>query len=91
MLVDLNTLNSLNLDSKAILPETIAAVAGVVCMLADALSGKNARKVCSAVAIVGLVAALLALFSLWSGAGSTEAFSGMVVNDKLRLSFSFIT
>ncbi len=92
MQVDTSSLlSSLNLDYRAILPETIAAVAGVVCMLADALSGKNARKACSTVAIIGLVLTMASLFWLWPSASATNAYGGMVVNDQLRLSFSFIT
>jgi NADH-quinone oxidoreductase subunit N len=83
-------LNEFNLDYQAILPEAIAAVAGVVCMLADALAGKNARKVCSAVALIGLVLSLLVVLSLW-GSASEPAFAGMIVTDNLRLSFSIIT
>src|SRR5262245_25186996 len=85
------SINELNLNYSAILPEIIAAVTGVVNMLADALSSKGSRKTSAAISLIGLILALVALVGLWPTAGQgAEAFSGMVIVDHLRLTFSFV-
>src|SRR5689334_19249957 len=69
----------------AIAPEIITSLTGVLLMLVDALQKKGARKLNAAVALVGLVLALIAVFRL-DGGGSY--FYGMVMTDSIRLFFS---
>jgi NADH-quinone oxidoreductase subunit N len=91
MQAPINDLSILNLNYSAILPEIIASLTGVVCMLADALSSKGSRKTSGSIALGGLTLTLLALIGLWPMAGqSAEAFSGMVIVDHLRLTFSVV-
>lgn len=80
-------LDQFNLNYWAIAPEIITSLAAVVIMLVDALSKKGARKVNAGIALVSLVLALVAVFSLRS-VGSGSYFSGMVVIDPIRLFFS---
>ena len=86
-------LNELNLNYFAILPEIMTAVAGVIVMLVDAFSRDGARRANATLAVAGLLAALLAVVGLWTGAlapAGATAFGGMVVVDELRLFFSGI-
>jgi NADH-quinone oxidoreductase subunit N len=91
MQAPITDLSTLNLNYSAILPEIIVAVTGVANMLIDALSGKGSRKLSATVSLIGLILALVALLGLWPTAGQgLEAFSGMVIVDHLRLTFSVI-
>ncbi len=79
-----------NTDVSIILPEIIVAVAGIVVMLYDSFFPKQ-RAVTGVISIVGLVLSAVVLFTMWSdGIVSATAWNGMVVNDNLRLSFSFV-
>ena len=87
----MQSIEQLNLNYGAILPEIIAAVTGVVCMLVDALLSKASRKVSASIALVGLVLTLAAVIGLWPvAAQGADAFSGMVTVDALRLTFSVV-
>ena len=87
----MQSIEQLNLNYGAILPEIIAAVTGVVCMLVDALLSKASRKISAGIALVGLAATLASVIGLWPVAvQGTEAFSGMITVDVLRLTFSIV-
>jgi len=86
-------LELLGISYGAIAPELIAAITGAVIMLVDAFSKSGARRANAAVSLIGLSLALLSIVGLWSGflaARGGTYFSGMVVVDSLRLSFSII-
>ncbi|HEV2667234.1 MAG TPA: NADH-quinone oxidoreductase subunit N, partial [Blastocatellia bacterium] len=78
-------LENLNLNYWAIAPEIITSLTGVLLMLVDALQKKGERKLNAAVALVGLVLALLSVFILDAGG---SYFGGMVVTDPIRIFFS---
>jgi len=87
--MQLETLNLQNLNPNywAIAPEIITSLTGVALMLVDALQKKGGRKTNSAVALIGLVLAMLAVFGLGKGG---SYFGGMVVTDPIRMFFSVI-
>lgn len=79
-----------NVDISIILPELVVAIAGIVVMVYDSFFPKQ-RFVSGAVSLAGLATAAILLAIMWTGAYDvTTAWSGMVVNDSLRLSFSFV-
>jgi NADH-quinone oxidoreductase subunit N len=82
-----------DINFALVLPETIVAVAGVLVMLADAfLHRKNQRWTTGALSLLGLAAAAGACVWLWNGVpeASDTTFGGMIVLDRLRLSFTFV-
>ncbi|HEY7182032.1 MAG TPA: NADH-quinone oxidoreductase subunit N [Blastocatellia bacterium] len=82
-------LENLNLNYWAIAPEIIASLTGVLLMLVDALQKKGERKLNAAVALIGLVLALLSVFRLGEIANEPGGFfGGMVVIDPIRTFFS---
>ncbi|MGE0130261.1 MAG: NADH-quinone oxidoreductase subunit N [Blastocatellales bacterium] len=84
-------LENLNLNYWAIAPEIITSLTGVLLMLVDALQKKGERKLNAAVALIGLLLALLSVFKLDAGANPPGGyFGGMVVTDPIRLFFSVI-
>ncbi|HEY9431650.1 MAG TPA: NADH-quinone oxidoreductase subunit N [Blastocatellia bacterium] len=78
-------LENLNLNYWAIAPEIITSLTGVLLMLVDALQKKGERKLNAAVALIGLVLALLSVFMLDAGG---SYFRGMIVTDPIRIFFS---
>ena len=78
-------LENLNLNYWAIAPEIITSLTGVLLMLVDAMQKKGERKLNAAVALIGLVLALLSVFMLDAGG---SYFSDMVVTDPIRIFFS---
>jgi NADH-quinone oxidoreductase subunit N len=79
-----------NTNVSIILPEIIVAVAGVVVMLYDSFFPKQ-RAVTGAISLVGLALSAVVLFTLWSdNSVPATAWNGMIANDNLRLSFSFV-
>jgi NADH-quinone oxidoreductase subunit N len=89
MNVFLETLASPNVNLSSVLPETIVAVAGVLVMLYDSFAPKQ-RVVTAAISILGLIVAAVFLFFLWDASVPASAWNGMISNDNLRLSFSFV-
>jgi NADH-quinone oxidoreductase subunit N len=76
-----------------VLPETIISVAGVLVMLVDAFTRRAGRRwLTGALALAGLVAAAAVCVSLWGATGAREvsAFNGMIVLDRMRLSFTLV-
>ena len=82
-------MESLGINYHAILPETITASVAVLIMMIDALARKIERQVAGAVCLLGLIAAAVAVVSLWGGNGETS-FRGMIITDDFRLFFAMI-
>jgi len=79
-----------NTNVSIILPEIIVALAGIVVMLYDSFFPKQ-RAVTGAISLGGLALSAVVLFTLWSdNSGPATAWNGMIANDNLRLSFSFV-
>ncbi len=79
-----------NTNVSIILPEIIVAVAGIVVMLYDSFFPKQ-RLVTGAISLGGLALSAIVLFTMWSdNSGSATGWNGMIANDNLRLSFSFV-
>ena len=79
-----------NTNVSIILPEIIVAVAGTIVMLYDSFFPKQ-RAVTGIVSLVGLVLAAVVLGTMWMGdMNANTAWNGMIANDNLRLSFSFV-
>jgi len=79
-----------NTSLPAIMPEIIVAVAGTLVMLYDSFVPKQ-RVVTGAISLVGLFLAAIALYTMWDNTIPANAWNGMVANDGLRLSFSFVS
>ncbi|HZH89851.1 MAG TPA: NADH-quinone oxidoreductase subunit N [Pyrinomonadaceae bacterium] len=81
-----------DINFTLILPEMIVAVAGVLVMLVDAFTRRtNQRWVTGAISLVGLAAAAAVCVNLWDDQTSVrEAFNGMIVLDRMRLSFTLV-
>ena len=77
-----------NVNLAAILPETIVAVAGILAMLYDSFVPKQ-RYVTGAISLIGLAISAVVLFSLSNELPATS-WNGMIANDSLRMSFSFV-
>jgi len=76
-----------------ILPETIICLAGVVVMLTDAFTRRlNQRWLTGGLSLVGLGAATVSCLWLWFNETTlpSSAFNGMIVLDRLRLSFTLV-
>src|SRR5215213_6036518 len=74
-----------------IAPELIVCIAAVVVMLVDAFSRPMQRWVTGGISLAGLLAAAISVIWLWAtGTASSDAFSGMIVLDELRLGFTLI-
>jgi NADH-quinone oxidoreductase subunit N len=84
----LQTISNPDVDVKAILPETIVAVTGIIVMLYDSFVPKQ-RGVTTALSLIGLLASAAVLISMWTGAPQVS-WNGMITNDNLRMSFSIV-
>ena len=82
-------MESLGINYHAILPETITASVAVLIMMIDALARKIERRVAGAVSLLGLIAAAVAVVSLW-GSNGEASFKGMIITDDFRLFFAMI-
>jgi NADH-quinone oxidoreductase subunit N len=80
-----------NIDLRAIMPEMIVAVTGIIVMLYDVFFPKQ-RYVTGLLGIAGLCVSGVMLFSLWGDASgfTSTAWNGMVAYDNLRMGFSFV-
>lgn len=72
----------------AVLPEMIVAVAGILAMIYDSFVPKQ-RYVTGAISLIGLAVSAVFLYSLW-GVSPVTSWNGMISNDNLRVSFSFV-
>lgn len=81
-----------DINFALILPETIICVAGVLVMLVDALTRKSEQRwMTGGLSLAGLLAAAAACLWLWNNpTGRSDAFNGMIVLDRMRLSFTFV-
>ncbi|CAN5399675.1 NADH-quinone oxidoreductase subunit N [soil metagenome] len=84
----LGILTNPNVNISAILPETIVAVAGILVMLYDSFVPKQ-RYVTGAISLIGLAVSAIVLFGLSNELPATS-WNGMIANDSLRMSFSFV-
>jgi len=78
-----------NADVSAVLPEMILAIAGVIVMLYDCFAPKQ-RYVTGAISLVGLAVSAIVLYAMWGNPAQATAWGGMIANDGLRMSFSFV-
>src|SRR6478609_5692714 len=74
---------------SVILPELVIAAAGVIVMLYDSFVPKQ-RAVTGAISVLSVVIAGVLLAGLWGGGAPATSWGGMIANDNLRLSFSFV-
>ncbi len=82
-----------DVDFRLLLPEMILSVAGVLVMLVDAFTRRtNQRWVTGNLSLLGLLAAAGSCLWLWDAGANIpdSAFSGMIVLDRMRLSFNFV-
>ena len=81
-----------DINFTLIMPEIIVSVAGVLIMLVDAFMHRsNQRWVTGLLSLAGLGAAAAACVLVWDDpAGVREAFNGMIVLDRMRLSFTLV-
>lgn len=82
-------MEKLGINYHAILPETITASVAVLIMVIDAVARNIERRVAGAISLLGLVAAAIAVVTLWGRNGETS-FSGMIITDDFRLFFAMI-
>ncbi len=78
-----------NANVSAVLPEMILAIAGTIVMLYDSFAPKQ-RYVTGAISLIGLALSAVFLYLMWGNAATERAWGGMVANDGLRISFSFV-
>src|SRR5918997_2448484 len=81
-----------DINFMLILPEMIISVVGVLVMLVDAFTRRsNQRWVTGLLSLAGLTAAAAVCFWLWNDQTTArEAFNGMIVLDRMRLSFTLV-
>lgn len=85
----LANLTNPNANIWAIAPEIMLAITGTFVMLYDSFVPKQ-RYVTGAVSLIGLICSAILLFMSWSSPLSASAWNGMIINDGLRISFSFV-
>jgi NADH-quinone oxidoreductase subunit N len=73
---------------RAVLPEMIVALTGIVVMLFDSFKPKQ-KVVTTIISLIGLEIAALVLISMWGDFPSTS-WNGMIAHDGLRTSFSLV-
>ena len=78
-----------NTDVSAILPETMLAITGIIVMLYDSFAPRQ-RYVTGAISLIGIVFSAILLGLMWNDPASSTAWNGMIANDSLRISFSFV-
>jgi NADH-quinone oxidoreductase subunit N len=78
-----------NANISAILPELVVAFAGVIVMLYDSFVPRQ-RYVTMAISLIGLVVSGLLLAGMWNSGANFSGWNGMIANDSLRMSFSFV-
>lgn len=80
-----------NVNISIILPEMIVAVTGIIVMLYDSFFPRH-RGVTGTISLLGLAASAVFLSMIWSADSGVPAmaWSGMIIHDNLRLSFSFV-
>jgi len=71
------------------LPEMILAIAGTIVMLYDSFFPKQ-RYVTGAISLIGIALSAICLYLMWVNPVQANAWNGMIINDGLRMSFSFV-
>ena len=89
MVTLLTELTAPSTNVSVILPELVVAAAGVIVMLYDSFVPKQ-RAITGAISIVALVTAGVLLANLWVSGVPATSWGGMIANDNLRISFSFV-
>ncbi|MCA1626787.1 MAG: hypothetical protein LC742_02325, partial [Acidobacteria bacterium] len=81
-----------DINFALILPELIVSAVGVLVMLIDAFTPRVDRRwLTGGVSLAGLLAAAGSCLWLWNApTGIREAFNGMIVLDRMRLSFTLV-
>lgn len=75
---------------RAILPELIVALAGVVVMIYDSFFPRD-RVTSGIISLAGLAVSAFFLIQMWSTAGpGNTSWNGMIAHDSLRLGFSVV-
>jgi NADH-quinone oxidoreductase subunit N len=85
----MNPLSDPGANITAILPELVVALTGVVVMLYDSFFPRQ-RSVTGTIALFGLAMAAVLLGFVWNDPGAAAGWKGMIANDSLRASFSFV-
>jgi NADH-quinone oxidoreductase subunit N len=74
-----------------IAPEVILCATAIVVMLVDAFVRPTQRWITGGISLAGIIAGAISTIWLWStGTASSDAFSGMIVLDELRLGFTLV-
>ncbi|HVF50109.1 MAG TPA: NADH-quinone oxidoreductase subunit N [Pyrinomonadaceae bacterium] len=87
------TASAPDINFALIMPEVVLSLTGVLVMILDALMHRrNQRWTTGVISLLGLAAAAVACVWLWNGAPDTSdtTFGGMIVLDRMRLSFTFV-
>ncbi len=74
---------------SVIMPELVVALAGIIVMLYDSYFPRQ-RAVSGAIALIGIVISAILLAEMWVNNSPASTWGGMIANDSLRLSFSFV-
>src|SRR4051812_9122024 len=85
----LTELTAPSTNVSVILPELVIAAAGVIVMLYDSFVPKQ-RAVTGAISIIAVIIAGVLLANMWGGNVPASSWGGMIANDNLRVSFSFV-
>ena len=78
-----------NANIWAIMPELVVAAAGVIVMLYDSFVPRQ-RFVTLAISLIGIAVSAYLLASMWDSGLGAGGWNGMIANDSLRMSFSFV-
>ncbi len=87
--VFLANLTNPNTNISAIAPEMMLAITGTLVMLFDSFVPKQ-RYITGAISLIGIIFSAILLGMSWSEPIYSSAWNGMIVNDGLRISFSFV-
>ena len=74
---------------SAIMPEMVVATVGVIVMLYDSFVPRQ-RYVTMGISLIGLAMSAILLGSMWNSGVAYGGWNGMIANDSLRMSFSFV-
>ncbi len=78
-----------NTDVSAIMPELMLTITGIVVMLFDSFAPRQ-RYITGAISLIGIIFAAVLLGLMWDDSSYSAAWNGMIANDSLRISFSFV-
>ncbi len=78
-----------NADVTAIMPEMMLAITGVIVMLYDSFVPRQ-KYVTGVISLVGIIFSGVILTLMWGDSPYSTAWNGMIANDNLRISFSYV-